>query len=68
MMGYLSRLSRVQVIWLVGSLVAAVAVCGIGAVLEPRGRAGAPPPLTRVLHFSGSLVETIGRASMREIG
>ena len=65
---YLSRLSRAQIVWLAGSLVAAVAVCGIGAALEPRGRAEAPPLTTAMtLRQMAPRLDTTGKALAREL-
>jgi len=65
---YLSRLSRVQIVWLAGSLVAAVAVCGIGAALEPRGGAGAPPLTTAMtLRQIAPRLGTTGKALAKEL-
>ena len=68
-MRYLSRLSRAQIVWLAGSLVAAVAICGIGAALEPRGRAGAPPPLTTAMTIRqiAPYLGTTGKAMAKEL-
>ena len=65
---YLSRLSRAQIVWLAGSLVAAVAVCGIGVALEPRDRAEAPPLSTAMsLREMAPRLDTTGNALAREL-
>ncbi len=65
---YLSRLSRIQVAWLVGALVAAVIVCVIGAVLEPRGKAGAPHLTTALtLRQMAPRLATTGKALAKEL-
>jgi ferredoxin len=68
MTGYLYRLSRAQIAWLIGSLVAAVVVCGIGTALEPRGRAGAPSLTTAMtLRQMASRLDTTGKALAKEL-
>lgn len=65
---YLSRLSRVQVIWLVGAVTAAVILCGIGVALEPRGKAEGPPLTTAMtLRQMAPRLGTTGKALAKEL-
>ncbi|NMC19591.1 MAG: 4Fe-4S binding protein, partial [Thermogutta sp.] len=65
---YLSRLSRAQIVWLVGSLIAAAAICGLGVALQPRSRAEMPP-LTTAMTIRQMVphLHTTGKALAKEL-
>ncbi len=68
MIRYLSRLSQAQVVWLVGTLLAMAVICGIGAALQPQGKAKAPPLTTSMtLREMAPRLDTTGKALAKEL-
>jgi len=68
-MDYLSKLSRKQVAWLIGTLLIAVFVIVIGWLLEPDGTAMVPPPVTTAVSIRqiAPQLETTGKSLAKEL-
>ena len=69
-MSYLTRLSGRQRLWLAATLVAMIAMLGVGWILEPKGDQFAASPFTtnRTIRQIASQIDTTGFALAKELG